>query len=200
MYLKPTYHTLKQIASIVKSKHRQINISVAKVQFQKTTVDCDVYAMAFLTDLSWLISHGINPNTRVYASAQELRKHLIYCFEQGTMSLFPSTARSTLAAFKCNVTDLLLMQNAICARTFGGKETGTKHPSILLRSPITCSNYRLMALNFRVVKGLIYLLQFAPVLNTPLAISRGVFKTGANWRRPGLPPTDARGKPGLHRF
>ena len=92
MYLKPTYHTLKQIASIVKSKHRQINISVAKVQFQKTTVDCGVYALAFLTDLC----HGINPNTRVYASAQELRKHLIYCFEQGTMSLFPSTASSTL--------------------------------------------------------------------------------------------------------
>ena len=84
MYLKP-------IASIVKSKHCQINISVAKVQFQKTTVDCGVYALAFLTDLC----HGINPNTRVYASAQELQKHLI-CFEQGTMSLFPSTACSRL--------------------------------------------------------------------------------------------------------
>ena len=90
MFLKPTYHTLKQIASIVKSRYHQIQMSLAKVQFQKTAVDCGVYALAFLTDLC----HGIDPTTCDYASAQELRNHLIYCFRQGTMSPFPSTTRS----------------------------------------------------------------------------------------------------------
>lgn len=89
MFLKPTYHTLKQIASIVKSRHHQIQLSLAKVQFQKTANDCGVYALAFLTDLC----HGIDPTTCDYASAQELRKHLIHCFKQGTMSPFPSTTR-----------------------------------------------------------------------------------------------------------
>ena len=90
MFLKPTYHTLKQIASIVKSRYHQIQMSLAKVQFQKTAVDCGVYALAFLTDLC----HGIDPTTCDYASAQELRNHLIYCFRQGIMSPFPSTTRS----------------------------------------------------------------------------------------------------------
>ena len=90
MFLKPTYHTLKQISSIVKSRYHQIQMSLSKVQFQKTAIDCGVYALAFLTDLC----HGIDPTTCDYASAQELRKHLIYCFRQGTMTPFPSSTHS----------------------------------------------------------------------------------------------------------
>ena len=90
IFLKPTYHTLKQIASIVKSKYDKIQISLAKVQFQKSADDCGVYALAFLADLC----HGVDPNTRDYANGQQLRKHLIHCFRQGTMLPFPSTAHS----------------------------------------------------------------------------------------------------------
>ena len=70
IFLKPTYHTLKQIASIVKSKYDKIQISLAKVQFQKSADDCGVYALAFLADLC----HGVDPNTRDYANGQQLRK------------------------------------------------------------------------------------------------------------------------------
>ena len=87
IFLKPTYHTLKQIASIVKSKYDKIQISLAKVQFQKSADDCGMHALAFLTDFC----HGVDPITCDYADGQQLRKHLVHCFRQGT---FPSTARS----------------------------------------------------------------------------------------------------------
>ena len=46
-----------------------------------------MYALAFyVTDLC----HEIDPTTCDYASAQKLKKHLIYCFRQGTVLPFPS--------------------------------------------------------------------------------------------------------------
>lgn len=89
-YLQPTYHTLKQIASIVKSQYSQIHILLEKVQCQKNQVDCGIYAVAFLTDLC----HRLDPSAFEYASSRELRKHLVQCFEQGRMSPFPSSASS----------------------------------------------------------------------------------------------------------
>ena len=88
MYLRPTFCTLKQIASIVKSKQTQLKIFLERVQCQKNTVDCGIYAIAYLTDLC----HGEDPSTKKYSGSKELRKHLIHCFEQGVMSPFPSTA------------------------------------------------------------------------------------------------------------
>lgn len=90
VFLKPTYHTLKQIASIVKSKYSKIHILLEKVQCQKNAVDCGIYAVAFLTDLC----HRLDPASCNYASSRELRKHLVECFQQGRMSPFPSVASS----------------------------------------------------------------------------------------------------------
>ena len=82
MYLRPTFCTLKQIASIVKSKQIQLKIFLERAQCQKNKVDCGIYAIAYLT----------NTSTKKYSGSKELRKHLIHCFEQGVMSPFPSTA------------------------------------------------------------------------------------------------------------
>ena len=90
VYLKPTYHTLKQISSIVKSTYSQIYVFLEKVQCQKNAVDCGIYAVAFLTDLCL----QLNPASCEYAHSRELRKHLVQCFGQGRMSPFPSTASS----------------------------------------------------------------------------------------------------------
>ena len=90
VFLKQTYHTLKQIASIVKSRSHKIQILLEKVQCQKNAVDCGIYAVAFLTDLC----HRLDPASCQYASSKELRQHLIECFEEGRMSPFPSTSRS----------------------------------------------------------------------------------------------------------
>ena len=90
VFLKPTFHTLKQIASIVKSMCSQMQIILERVQCQKNAVDCGIYAIAFLTDLC----HGLDPASNKYHSSKELRKHLIQCFEQGIMSPFPSTTSS----------------------------------------------------------------------------------------------------------
>ena len=59
---KPTYYIMKQIAAIVKSKSHQISLFLEKVQSQKNSIDCGVYAIAFVTDLC----HGINPATHQY--------------------------------------------------------------------------------------------------------------------------------------
>ena len=85
---KPTYYTMKQIAAIVKSKSHQISLFLAKVQSQKNSIDCGIYAIAFITDLC----HGINPATQQYSSSKNLRQHLVNCFSNGSMSPFPKVA------------------------------------------------------------------------------------------------------------
>ena len=48
---------------------------------QSNSIDCGVYALAFLTDLC----HGKDPATCCYAGSKELRQHLVTCFENGCM-------------------------------------------------------------------------------------------------------------------
>jgi len=55
IFLKPTY-ILKQIESIVKCQSKQLQLLLEKVQSQKNAVDCDIYAIVYMTDLC----HGIN--------------------------------------------------------------------------------------------------------------------------------------------
>lgn len=85
---QPTYYTMKQIAAIVKSNSHQISLFLEKVQGQRNSFDCGIYAIAFITDLC----HGINPATHQYSSSKELRQHLVNCFSNGSMSPFPIVA------------------------------------------------------------------------------------------------------------
>ena len=81
-----TYHVVEQIAAILHSSAPEINLKLEKVQFQTNTVDCGVYAIAFITDLC----HNRDPACYKYAGSMQLRKHLLKCFENGIMSPFPS--------------------------------------------------------------------------------------------------------------
>ena len=79
---------MKQIAAIVKSRSHQISLFPEKVQSQKNSIDCGIYAIAFITDLC----HGINPATHQYSSSKELRQHLVNLFSNDSMSPFPKVA------------------------------------------------------------------------------------------------------------
>ena len=90
VYLKPTYHTLRQISSIIKSMYSQINVFLEKVQYQKNSVNCGIFAVAFLTDLC----HQLDPASCQYAHSRKLRKHLVQCFERRRMSPFLTSGSS----------------------------------------------------------------------------------------------------------
>jgi len=80
LFLKPNCCIIKQISSIIKSKsHHKVQLLLEKVQFQRNTIDCGVYAIAFLTDL-W---HKIDPSARHYPGFKRLQEHLIHCFQEG---------------------------------------------------------------------------------------------------------------------
>ena len=64
--LQPNYYSLKQIASISQCKTSTIELQIQGVQMQRPgSVDCGVYAIAFLTDLC----HGKDPASCQYANA-----------------------------------------------------------------------------------------------------------------------------------
>ena len=87
IHLQPNYYSLKQIASIAQCKTSTIELQLQRVQMQQPgSVDCGVYAIAFLTDLC----HGKDPASCQYANAAKLRNHLITCLENGQMLPFPS--------------------------------------------------------------------------------------------------------------
>ena len=87
IFMQPTYYTLKQIASILHAPSSQILLHLERVQMQSNSVDCGVYAIAFLTDLCY----GKDPASCRYAST-EICNHLVTCFENGHMTPFPSTS------------------------------------------------------------------------------------------------------------
>ena len=85
---KPTYHVLKQIAAIVQSRSSRINLHLEKVQFQRNSVDCGIYAITFITDLCY----GKDPATCQYSDSKELCQHLLHCFNNCYMNPFPTVA------------------------------------------------------------------------------------------------------------
>ena len=50
IFMQPTYFTLKQVASILHAPSSQILLHLERVQMQSNSVNCAVYAIAFLTD------------------------------------------------------------------------------------------------------------------------------------------------------
>ena len=77
--MQPTYYTLKQIASILRTPSSQILLHLERVQMQSNSVDCGVYVIAFLTDLCY----GKDPASCWYAST-EVCNHLLHILRKGT--------------------------------------------------------------------------------------------------------------------
>ena len=71
-------------ASVVYNLFNTRTVKIAKCQQQKGAVDCGLFSITFATS----IAHGCNPTTVEYIQAH-MRMHLVKCFSQGTLTLFP---------------------------------------------------------------------------------------------------------------
>ena len=71
-------------ASAIYNLFNTRQIKVAKCQQQQGAVDCGLFAIAFATS----VAHGCDPATSEYIQAH-MRMHLLRCFSQGTLVLFP---------------------------------------------------------------------------------------------------------------
>ena len=79
------YDIKERIASILKSKKKQIQLHIERVQSQTNSVDCGLFAIAFITDLCY----GIDPSNNLYKESK-LRMHFLSCLQEGKMVPFPS--------------------------------------------------------------------------------------------------------------
>lgn len=80
--------TKEHIASICFSEDSNISVTTVDVQKQRGKADCGLFAVAFATSLC----AGDDPSTLCYIQ-NELRRHLLSCFEQQSISLFPTRKR-----------------------------------------------------------------------------------------------------------
>ena len=78
----------KQICSIIHTNEKEVTLIYPHVQQQSGTCDCGLFALAFATCLV----NGIKPETQMFKQ-DLMRQHLYKCFQEGKMSMFPSTAR-----------------------------------------------------------------------------------------------------------
>jgi Ulp1 family protease len=69
------------IAQMTSSEEPTIQVQTIK---QSGGMDCGLYAIAFATSLT----HGQNPCMACYQQ-ENMRKHLVQCFETGVLTLFP---------------------------------------------------------------------------------------------------------------
>ena len=79
------YDIKEQIASILRSNKKQIQLHIEMVQFQTNSVDCGLFAIAFITDLCY----GIDPSNNLYKESK-LHMHFLSCLQEGKMVPFPS--------------------------------------------------------------------------------------------------------------
>ena len=77
-----------QIAALLRTKDKQIELKIQNVQYQNECTDCGIFAVAFATDLA----HGCNPSIRLYKQ-DLLRSHFLKCLSQKSMTPFPSKAK-----------------------------------------------------------------------------------------------------------
>jgi hypothetical protein len=78
--------TLDVIANLFRSS----TVKMLECQKQEGGKDCGLFAIAYAT----AIGHGVDP-TSVKLRQGAMRSHLIKCFEEENLSLFPSTLVAT---------------------------------------------------------------------------------------------------------
>ena len=80
--------TKKQIASLTKPIHRELQLDVMNIMTQPDSSSCGLFAIACCTDLV----HKLDPTLSQYDVTQ-MRAHLRKCFENRTMVPFPVTRK-----------------------------------------------------------------------------------------------------------
>ena len=83
--------TKKMICSLAQSRSKTITFDVINVMVQQNTWDCGMFAIANATELMY----GYDP-ARCQWKTDEMRKHLIDCFDNGRMLRFPMVKQRRL--------------------------------------------------------------------------------------------------------
>ena len=84
IYSSVSENTAKAIAYLLHYQGKAIKVKVMNVKRQIGAQDCGLFALAFLTT----ICNGEDPTTEVY-DQEEMRPHLVNCFERKKMEKFP---------------------------------------------------------------------------------------------------------------
>ena len=83
--------TKKMICSLAKTRCKTLTFDIINVMVQPNMWDCGVFALANATELMY----GYDP-ARCQWKTDEMRKHLIDCFENGQMLRFPTVKQRRL--------------------------------------------------------------------------------------------------------
>ena len=79
-------NALRLVADLMQSKEKEITIEFVDVQEQTGSVDCGLFALAFITS----VCHGLDPATQCY-NQKAMTRHLMTCIEKAQMTPFPAT-------------------------------------------------------------------------------------------------------------
>ena len=77
-------HVKNQIAAIVNTEDKEIELNFIDVQTQKGTCDCGLFSLAFATCLV----NGCLPEKQLFAQ-DRMRAHLYECLQKGELTMFP---------------------------------------------------------------------------------------------------------------
>ncbi|XP_065898061.1 uncharacterized protein [Dysidea avara] len=95
LYRQLSENVQHQIACIMKTQFRQINVHFADIQRKSGTSDCGLFSIAFATSLCF----GKQPEL-IFYNQPLMRQHLIKCFEVGRIEEFPIAHTRRLKATK----------------------------------------------------------------------------------------------------
>ena len=88
--------TRMQVASIMSTKESEITFKIHKVQYQKGSDDCGLFAIAYATDLAY----GNDPVSCRYKQ-KELRAHFLDCLKKKEIVPFPRDVICPTIKSKC---------------------------------------------------------------------------------------------------
>lgn len=89
-------HVQKQIAKMLQEDSDHITVHVKPVQQQTNTVNCSVFAIAFVTHLL----HRKDPS-KMQLNLSQMRHHLASCLQDNIMSLFPEYNEAEGNVLRC---------------------------------------------------------------------------------------------------
>ena len=80
-------HTKRQICAILNCPSEKLKVNVVPVQQQQNSVDCGVFALAYVY---YIVSKKRNPSN-VFFCTEKMRNHLLQCLSANKFSDFPET-------------------------------------------------------------------------------------------------------------
>ena len=93
MYYKPIGSVAEQVSSLLRPKNDKFSINYQWCPLQNDGVACGLHAIANLTEL--LLSPDSFEKENWTWNIDQMRKHLIYCFEKGKIISFPKLNTNT---------------------------------------------------------------------------------------------------------